>query len=163
MASLVPKRVVEVKLLLIALGPDRVAPVGHSLLFAVGAGPPHDGVRKARRPNLFHDLAGFCPQALDSQRDRLAHRPHGNDPVHPVGRNLSVCLASFQAAASKRRSWPNRNSVSSLHMRCRMTASLRATATRARAMPRALAIFMPQARRADHLRLRTRRVCAPGA
>src|SRR5436305_14710377 len=34
------------------------APAGHSLLFAVGAGPPHDGVRKARRLNLSHDLAG---------------------------------------------------------------------------------------------------------
>ena len=36
-----------------------------------------------------------------------------------------------------------------------MTASLRATATRARAMPRVLATFIPQARRLDHLRLRT--------
>jgi hypothetical protein len=32
--------------------------VRHSLLFAVGGGPPHDGVRKARRPNLSYDLAG---------------------------------------------------------------------------------------------------------
>jgi hypothetical protein len=39
-------------------------------------------------------------------------------------------------------------------MRCRITASLRATATRARAMPRRLAMFMPQARNADHLVLR---------
>jgi transposase len=30
--------------------------VGHSLLFAVGAWPPHDGVRRARRLNLFRDL-----------------------------------------------------------------------------------------------------------
>src|SRR3954464_2493118 len=34
------------------------APAGHSLLFAVGAGSPHDGLRKARRLNLSHDLAG---------------------------------------------------------------------------------------------------------
>lgn len=33
--------------------------MGHSLLFAVGAWPPHDGVRRARRLNLFHDL-GVC-------------------------------------------------------------------------------------------------------
>ena len=26
--------------------PDHIAPAGHSLLFAVGAGPPHDGVRE---------------------------------------------------------------------------------------------------------------------
>jgi hypothetical protein len=31
--------------------------VGHSLLFAVGAGPPHDGIRKKQGvPNLTHDL-----------------------------------------------------------------------------------------------------------
>ena len=35
------------------------APVGHSLLFAVGEGPPHDGVRRLRRHNLFHDLAAL--------------------------------------------------------------------------------------------------------
>jgi hypothetical protein len=28
---------------------------------------------------LFHDLAGVRPQAHDSQRERLAHRPHAND------------------------------------------------------------------------------------
>ena len=30
--------------------------MGHSLLFAVGAWPPHDGVRRAWRPNLFHGV-----------------------------------------------------------------------------------------------------------
>jgi hypothetical protein len=50
--------VVEVKLFLIGFVVAFVAPVGHSLLFAVGARPPHDGVRRARRLNLFHDLAG---------------------------------------------------------------------------------------------------------
>ena len=49
---------------------------------------------------------------------------------------------------------PQRNSLPSAHMRCRITASLRATATRARAMPRRLAMFIPHARSADHLVLR---------
>jgi hypothetical protein len=31
-------------------------PVGHLLFFAVGAWPPHAGVRKAKRPNLSRDL-----------------------------------------------------------------------------------------------------------
>jgi hypothetical protein len=53
--------VVEVKLLLIGPRSGSVAPAGHALLFAVGAGPPHDGVRRARRLNLFHDLAGVQP------------------------------------------------------------------------------------------------------
>ena len=64
------------------------------------------------------------------------------------------------AAGGAPGSLPKRNSVWSRHMRCRMTASLRATATRARAMPRRLAICMPQARRLDHLRLRTSNVWA---
>ena len=62
--------------------------------------------------------------------------------------------------AARPGSLPKRNSVPSLHIRCRITASLRATATRARAMPRALATFMPHARRLDHLRLRTSNVWA---
>jgi hypothetical protein len=33
-----------------------VGPMGHSLLFAVGARPPHGGVRRAWRPNLFHSV-----------------------------------------------------------------------------------------------------------
>ncbi len=33
--------------------------MGHSLLFAVGAGLPHDGVRRARRLNLLNDLVGL--------------------------------------------------------------------------------------------------------
>ena len=46
------------------------------------------------------------------------------------------------AAAS---SLVQRNSVLSTHMRCKMTACRRATATIARFMPRCRAIFMPQA------------------
>ena len=41
------------------------------------------------------------------------------------------------------------------HMRYRITASWRATATRARAMPRRLAMAMPQALRLDHFFDRT--------
>jgi len=49
---------VEVKLLL--LSGRMGAPAGHSLLFAVGAEPPHDGVRRARRLNLLNDLGEFA-------------------------------------------------------------------------------------------------------
>ncbi len=55
---------------------------------------------------------------------------------------------------------PKWNSAPPAHTRCKMTASLRATATLARAMLRCLAIFMPQARRLDHLRLRVTSVWA---
>src|SRR5579863_5806412 len=60
-----------------------LAPVGHSLLFAVGAGPPQDGVRRARRLNLSRDLKASLPPVPDSQRDHLVHRPHGNDAAPP--------------------------------------------------------------------------------
>ena len=48
----------------------------------------------------------------------------------------------------------HRKSSPLIHIRCRITASFRATATRARAIPRRLATFMPQARSTDHLVLR---------
>src|SRR4051812_48299434 len=151
---------VEVKLLLFSgrMG----APAGHSLLFAVGAGPPHDGVRKARRLNLSHDLAGVPPAGSGlSTRSPRPSSPQERSGVPSWGEFLVLVLLPVQAAARAAAGFrPKRNSVSSLHMRWRMTASLRATATRARAMPRVLATFIPQARRLDHLRLRTSRVCA---
>ncbi len=51
--------VVGVKLLL----SPHALPAGHSLFFAVGAGPPHDGVRKAKRLNLSRDLRGIAALA----------------------------------------------------------------------------------------------------
>jgi len=64
-------------------------------------------------------------------------RPHGNDAAPPCsGGNWNL---SCHAAACL----PQRNSLPSAHMRCRITESLRATATRARAMPRRLAMAMP--------------------
>src|SRR5262249_52548986 len=52
------------------------------------------------------------------------------------------------------------NSVLSIHMRCRMTASLRATATLALRNPFRLAILNPHAFSADHLDTRVRRTLA---
>jgi hypothetical protein len=46
------------------------------------------------------------------------------------------------------------NSVPSIHMRCRMTASLRATATFALRSPLRLASLIPHAFRADHFCMR---------
>src|SRR5215210_2356687 len=74
---------VEVKLLL--LSGRMGAPAGHSLLFAVGAGTPHDGVMKARRLNLSHDLAGVPPAGSGLSTRSPRHRPHRNDPVCPLG------------------------------------------------------------------------------
>jgi hypothetical protein len=45
---------------------------------------------------------------------------------------------------------PQQNAPPSTKMRCKITANLRAAATRARATPHRLATFMPRARNADH-------------
>jgi len=84
----------------------------------------------------------------DTQRDHPAHRPHRNDAAPPSSGG------NWNSPGHAAGCLPQRNSLPSAHMRCRITASLRATATRARAMPRRLATFMPQARSADHLVLR---------
>src|SRR4029079_4119273 len=134
-----------VKLLLV-----RAAPVGHSLLSAVGALAAASWGPEGRRPNLCGDLRGGCLSAPGSYRDHLTHRSHGNDLAPPVLWAETDLLQAATAASSL----PQRNSVPSAHIRCRMAASLRATAMRARAMPRRLATCMPQARKVDHFRLR---------
>lgn len=46
----------------------RAIPVGHSLLFAIGAWPPQDGVRRARSPDLSRDLRGIAALRLRTLR-----------------------------------------------------------------------------------------------
>jgi len=65
----------------------------------------------------------------------------------------SRCASSFDTHAAATSLLLQRNLVPSIHMRCMMTASRRATATIARFMPRCRAIFMPQALSHDHLPL----------
>jgi hypothetical protein len=57
-------------------------PAGYSLLFAVGARPPQDGVRRARRPNLSCDLR--CIAAL-----RLWTLSEITSPIVPTGTTLA--------------------------------------------------------------------------
>jgi hypothetical protein len=124
--------------------------VDHSLLFAVGAWPPHDGVRRARRLNLSRDLRGIATLRFRTLNEITS-------PIVPTGTTSAPPLQAesaipfFHAVTA---CLPQRNSDLSTHMRCRMTASLRATATRARAMPRRFATCMPQARSEDHFVLR---------
>ena len=68
---------------------------------------------------------------------------HWND----VGSASSAETAILSHAATA--CLPQRNSDLSTHMRCRMTASLRATATRARAMPRRFATLCPSRPKAE--------------
>src|SRR3954469_4205991 len=59
------------------------APVGRSLLSAVGAGAAASrGAARGRR-NLGLGLGGAPPPPRSSQPDRLARRPHGNATAPP--------------------------------------------------------------------------------
>ena len=122
-------------------------------LFAVGAGPPQDGVRRTRRLNLSRDLKASLPPVPDFS----TRSPRPSSPRERRGSALSSGnwnLFGHAPEVDTGACLPQRHSLPSAHMRCRITANLRATATRARAMPRRLAMFMPQARKADHLVLR---------
>jgi len=128
--------------------------VGHSLLFAVGARPPHDGVRRVRRLNLSRDLRGIASLRLRTLNEIAS-------PIVPTGTTSAPPASGGNCNPSRHAAFVGvaaclhlRNSEPSLHIRCRITASLRATATRALAMPRRLATYMPQARSADHLVVR---------
>jgi hypothetical protein len=88
--------------------------------------------------------------AHPERRTHLAHRPRRG----PRCRSRSVNRQAVAGFALQR------NSVFSIHMRCRMTASLRATATVAFDKPRRCAIRTPQAFRLDHRCVCVSSVCA---
>jgi len=108
------------------------------------AGPPHDVVRRARRLNLFHDLASLQPAG-----SRLLTRSHG--PSSPryrsrfarPGKFLRCCAPAGHASARD-----TCRSGARFRRSTRDAGSRRACGRplRGRAMPRSLAIFMLQAR-----------------
>ena len=84
-------------------------------------------------------------------------------PIVPAGTSrftLSGELVLRGRCPSSQASLAKLKSASSIHIRWRMTASFLATAIFAYAMPRRLATASPQARKVDHLLLRTRSECA---
>lgn len=110
-----------------------------------------DGVRRMRCLNLTRDLRDIHPVTGFRTLNEIT------SSIVPMGTTLTPpssggsCNSFSHATVAY---LPQRNSLPSVHMRCRIIASLRATATRARAMLRRLATFMPHARSADHLVLR---------
>src|SRR3954447_26293766 len=83
------------------------APAGHSLLFAVGAGPPHDGVRKARRLNLSHDLAGVPPAGSGlSTRSPRPSSPQERSGVPSWGEFLVLVLPPCSGGGEGHRGVP---------------------------------------------------------
>src|SRR5262245_61372331 len=71
-------------------------------------------------------------------------------PFPPVRELCDLLIASYAAAFFV----DQLNSVPSIHIRCRMTASFRATATLALRSPLRFASRMPQALSADHFATR---------
>src|SRR3954469_1416721 len=174
--------------------------------------PPHDGVRKSERCNLYRALISTRRPHAGRYAQSSEPRPRGTSFAR--GRNRAILVAYYAVAAQGsrirdqrlsvmqgpstaklhrlrgKRLFPNqgawlsgglryqcglmcepwvaagassrhqRNSLPSAHMRCRITASLRATATVARRRPRRLAIAVPQAFSADHRVTRVSRLCA---
>ena len=95
------------------------------------------------------------------RRDRPRLRP-GRDTVPPDGGRISLPLRSGRGQAGTA-SFEQRNSVPSIQTRCRTTANLRASATRAAfLLPIRRASRVPQAFRADHRATRARKEHAGG-
>src|SRR5262249_22619893 len=116
---------------------------GPTVLSAVGACPPHDGVS---------DAGGSMLQARSPFRALAKNRAISPPPPSRQGRHFPLCrgnpvVVPRYAAASF---LDQLNSVPWIHIRCRMTASLRATATLALRSPLRLASLIPQAFSADH-------------
>jgi hypothetical protein len=57
-------------------------------------------VRRAKRLNLIHYLAGLRQQAHDSKRDGLAHRSRGNDAFRSRGFKFQFVHSPFYAVAA---------------------------------------------------------------
>src|SRR6266513_1546671 len=88
---------------------------GPTVLSAVGACPPHDGIRRRWWINVASAVA-LSDARKESGDLTTVTVPAGTDPAS---------YARYAVASSL----DQLNSVASIHMRCRMTASLRTTAT----------------------------------
>src|SRR6478672_4431316 len=114
--------------------------------------PFHHGIRERGR-TIFQAALSSVRTAGSSGHANLPH-PSSREDIFPLLGGSRVFLLSglimngFHAAATVG-SWVDRNSVPSIHMRCRM-ASRRASATIAFFIPRRLAICMAQALSQDH-------------
>src|SRR5271163_2253935 len=118
---------------------------GRTVLSAVGACPPHDGVRRRWRINVESAVA-LIGRSQRIGRSHHRHRPGRDDFSRCVAGTLWSPYARYAAAFLA----DQLNSVPSIHLRCRMTASFRATATLALRRPFRLVSLAPQAFSPDH-------------
>jgi hypothetical protein len=126
----------------------------------VGAGPPLHGIRKRRLPYLFPAVPSA--EGLPGGVGIAAAPSRQGDYRQATGSVMFFLLQSLSYAATAAASvFDQRNASPVTHMRCRMTASLRATATLALFMPTRLASLRPQTLSADHLPTRVNRSKRP--
>ena len=92
-------------------------------------------------------------KARSSFRTLAKNRAISPPPPSRQGRRFPLCRGNPVVSlglATRQSCFDQLNSVPSIHMRCRMTASLRATATLALRSPLRLASLVPQAFTANH-------------
>ena len=87
--------------------------------------------------------------SVEFQPSRYTQSDELTPPIVPDGTSMLKLIYAPNRQAMAGRAL-QRNSELSIHIRCRMTASLRATATVAFGKPRRCATRMPQALRLDH-------------
>src|SRR5215472_7841439 len=117
---------------------------GPTVLSAVGACPLHDGVRRRWWINVESAVA--LSSARQASSDLTTATVPAGTSFPAVSREPCDLLMRYAAAFFV----DQLNSVPSTHMRCRMTASLRATATLALRSPLRLASLIPHAFSVDH-------------
>ncbi len=129
------------------------------VLFVIGAGPSHHGVRLAR--------ADQCQRRRDRRWDIPAGNPDCDLAFATVPTGTARLTSSRETplfAVSLRQHHAATidapKSVASLHIRCNTTAILRAKATRAFLNPARLASFIPQLFSGLALRARTNMILA---
>lgn len=122
------------------------------LLYEVGRGRLRIGFEGRRC-----DLYGALPDGQECRTLCAVIRTSSPRDVVPQRGTYRVKARPYAKATVSRFQL---NIVLSAHMRCKMIASLRATATIARRSPRRLATAMPQAFSADHRWTRVSKVSA---
>ena len=129
---------------------------GPALLFGISRWLSQHGISRKRRNNLTRVLIAVERSTQSPKRTRLIHRP-ARDIVALDCRSDSLAFVAQIVGAI---SLVQRNSVPSLHMRCIITASRRASATMAFFCPRRLAMFIAHAFSHDHFCTRVSMTCA---
>jgi hypothetical protein len=125
------------------------------LLFGIGTKALPSWESKARWNNL---LGGLAVRRMAGPSDQT-NSPHpssreGHPSTARWSSNVLLLHLTLHGSHAAMISRVQRKSVPSTHIRCRITANRRASATIAFFMPRCLAIFIAQALSQDHLLVR---------